>query len=333
MRCVVTGSAGFIGSHLCEALAAAGHEVAGIDCFTPYYDAQRKRSNLAHLHGSPRFTFVEADLVDADLEALCAGADYIFHQAAQAGVRASWGTSFAEYTRHNVLATQRLLEAARTIVGLRKFVYASSSSIYGNVPLPMVETVRPQPISPYGVTKLAGEHLCLLYHHAYAVPTVALRYFTVYGPRQRPDMGIHKFIEAMLAGKDITVYGDGLQTRDFTFVADIVRANIAAAVSDAAGDVFNIGGEDAVVLRTIFELLERYIGVKARLVYDATQKGDVDHTGADTSHARAVLGYRPTVSVEEGLCAQVIWHTTVLHTLKPSRLPWPTPAPPTSAPV
>jgi UDP-glucose 4-epimerase len=300
---------------------------------TPYYDAQLKRSNLAHLHRSPRFTFIEADLVDADLEALCAGAECIFHQAAQAGVRASWGPSFAEYTRHNVLATQRLLEAARTITGLRKFVYASSSSVYGNVPLPMVETARPQPISPYGVTKLAAEHLCLLYHHAYAIPTIALRYFTVYGPRQRPDMGFHKFIEAMLAGKDITVYGDGLQTRDFTFVTDIVRANIAAAVSEAAGDVFNIGGENAVVLRTVFELLERYIGVKARLVYDARQKGDVDHTGADTSHARTVLGYRPTVSVEEGLYAQVIWHTTVLHALTLSRLPRPTLAPPPPARV
>jgi UDP-glucose 4-epimerase len=305
--------------------------VVGIDCFTPYYDAQLKRSNLVHLHASPHFTFVAADLATANLETLCAGTDYIFHQAAQAGVRASWGTSFAEYTRHNVLATQRLLEAARTIVGLRKFVYASSSSVYGNVPLPMVETARPQPISPYGVTKLAGEHLCLLYHHAYALPTIALRYFTVYGPRQRPDMGIHKFIEAMLAGQEITVYGDGLQTRDFTFVADIVCGNIAAAMSEAAGDVFNIGGENAVVLRTVFELLERYIGVKARLVYDATQKGDVDHTGADTSHARAVLGYRPTVSIEEGLYAQVIWHTTVLHALTLATLPWPTPAPPPSA--
>src|ERR671932_1375404 len=202
MRSIVTGVAGFVGSHLAEELLHQGHHVVGIDCFTPYYDAQLKRSNLAHLRRSPHFTFIEADLADADLEALGAGAEYIFHQAAQAGVRASWGLSFAEYTRHNVLATQRLLEAARTIVGLRKFVYASSSSIYGNVPLPMVETVRPQPVSPYGVTKLAAEHLCLLYHHSYAIPTIALRYFTVYGPRQRPDMGFHRFIDAMRAGRD-----------------------------------------------------------------------------------------------------------------------------------
>ena len=316
MRSIVTGVAGFVGSHLAEELLHQGHHVVGIDCFTPYYDVQLKWSNLAYLHRSPRFTFVEADLVGADLEALCVGAAYIFHQAAQAGVRASWGTSFAEYTRHNVLATQRLLEAARAITGLRKFLYASSSSVYGNVPLPMVETVRPQPISPYGVTKLAAEHLCLLYHHAYAIPTIALRYFTVYGPRQRPDMGFHKFIEAMRAGRDITVYGDGMQTRDFTYVADIVRANIGAAASDATGEVYNIGGGSRVVLRTVFELLERYLGMQARLVYHATQRGDVDHTGADTSRAQAVLGYRPTVAVEEGLHAQVTWHTTVLHGLE-----------------
>lgn len=313
MRTIVTGVAGFVGSHLAEELLRQGHHVIGIDCFTPYYDARLKRSNLAPLHESPGFTFIEADLVDANLEALCAGVAYIFHQAAQAGVRASWGSSFADYTRHNVLATQRLLEAARTTGSLQKFVYASSSSVYGNAPLPMVETARPQPISPYGVTKLAAEHLCLLYHHAYAVPAVALRYFTVYGPRQRPDMGFHKFIEAMLAGKEITVYGDGSQTRDFTYVTDIVRANVAAAMSDAAGAVFNIGGGECVALRTVFQLLERYVGVQARLVYDATQRGDAEHTDADTTHARAVLGYKPTVSLAEGLQAQVAWHTTVLH--------------------
>src|SRR5579872_1525979 len=199
-RSIVTGAAGFIGSHLAEQLVALGHDVVGIDSFTPYYDARVKRANIAGLLCSPRFHLVEADLATADLGPMLEGADYVFHQAAQAGVRASWGASFAGYVDYNVLATQRLLEALKNHPP-RRVVYASSSSVYGDAELPMRETARPQPVSPYGVTKLAAEHLCHLYRVNYGVPTIALRYFTVYGPRQRPDMGIHKFIHAILSAR------------------------------------------------------------------------------------------------------------------------------------
>src|SRR5579872_1548111 len=226
-RSIVTGAAGFIGSHLAERLIALGHDVVGIDSFTPYYDPTIKRANVAGLLNSPRFQLIEANLATADLEPIVAGADYVFHQAAQAGVRASWGSSFSGYTEYNVLATQRLLEALKEHRP-RKVVYASSSSVYGDAALPMRETARPQPVSPYGVTKLAAEHLCHLYWANYGVPAVSLRYFTVYGPRQRPDMGFNRFLRAALTGQPIHRFGDGEQTRDFTFVEDAVSATMAA---------------------------------------------------------------------------------------------------------
>jgi UDP-glucose 4-epimerase len=283
-----------------------GHEVVGLDCFTAYYSPQLKRANLAVLMAKPRFQLVEGDLSAVDLGPVLEGVDYVFHQAAQAGVRASWGQTFAEYTQHNVLATQRLLEALRGRP-LRKLVYASSSSVYGDARLPMRETARPQPISPYGVTKLAAEHLCQLYHVNYGLPAVALRYFTVYGPRQRPDMGIHTFIRAIAAGDPIPVYGDGTQSRDFTYVDDIVRANVLAALSPVTGTAINIGGGARIMLRDVLDALQEAVGQRAQLVYKAQQKGDVGHTAADCRRAQRLLGFVPTVDMSEGLRRQVAW--------------------------
>ncbi len=307
MKCLVTGAAGFIGSHISDALIERGHEVVGIDCFTDYYGRDIKESNLSTLRDSPSFTMVEADLLEYDLDRPLEGVEVIFHEAAQAGVRASWGQSFRIYTENNIRATQRLLEAART-VPIKRFVYASSSSIYGDaVELPVRETALPQPVSPYGVSKLAAEHLCHLYRVNYGVPTVALRYFTVYGPRQRPDMGFHKFIRALLNGEEIVIYGDGNQTRDFTFVSDAVAANLACMEADVAGQVFNIGGGSRVSVNYVLDVLQRLSGLEARLHYIENQKGDVRDTHADTTRARDALSFRPSVTIEEGLRAELKW--------------------------
>src|SRR5919201_2836171 len=242
MRALVTGVAGFIGSSLTERLLGEGAEVVGIDCFTDYYPRPIKERNLSAAFAHPRFRFVESRIQDADLPALLAGRTHLFHLAAQAGVRKTWGRDFGIYTVNNIEATQVLLEACRK-TKLERIVYASSSSVYGdNVPMPMREDALPQPVSPYGVTKLAAEQLCYLYYANYGVPTVSLRYFTVYGPRQRPDMGFHKFLRSTLRGEPITVYGDGEQTRDFTFVSDAVNANVLAAAQGVDGRVYNIGG-------------------------------------------------------------------------------------------
>ncbi len=242
MKAVVTGAAGFIGSHICEQLLAQGAEVVGIDCFTDYYPREFKEANLAAVRPQPRFTLVEARIQDADLRRLLDGATHVFHLAAQAGVRKSWGTDFRHYIECNIEATQVLLEAC-VKAPLDRLVYASSSSVYGDhAAIPMREDQRVQPVSPYGVTKLAAEHLCQLYQETLGVPAVSVRYFTVYGPRQRPDMAFHKFLKAAVAAEPIHLYGDGDQTRDFTFVADAVRATISAGTQGIPGRVYNIGG-------------------------------------------------------------------------------------------
>ena len=242
MKALVTGAAGFIGSTLAERLVADGVDVVGVDSFTDYYPRPMKERNLAGLLAGRGFRFVESRIQDVDLAALLADRTHVFHLAAQAGVRKSWGRDFAIYTENNIEATQVLLEAATKAPGLERFVYASSSSVYGdNTPMPFREDAMTQPVSPYGVSKLAAEQLCYLYYANFRVPTVSLRYFTVYGPRQRPDMGFHRFLRATILGEPITVYGDGEQTRDFTFVRDIVAANIAAAVKGVPGRVYNIG--------------------------------------------------------------------------------------------
>jgi nucleoside-diphosphate-sugar epimerase len=309
MKALVTGAAGFIGSHLSAALLDSGATVTGIDCFTDYYPRELKEGNLAAVKGRPGFELVEAALHDIDLKPILGGITHIFHLAAQAGVRKSWGRDFDVYTRNNVEATQRLLEA---LVGMpiQKYVYASSSSVYGDhVPLPMREDTYLQPLSPYGVSKLAAEHLGNLYCANYGVPAVSLRYFTVYGPRQRPDMGFQRFLTAVRDGRPITVYGDGEQTRDFTFVSDIVAANMAAAAQGRPGSVYNIGGGSRVTLNHVLELIRRVTGKTVAVQREPEQKGDMRHTYADTSAARRDLDFNPQVTLENGLDQQYRWLT------------------------
>jgi nucleoside-diphosphate-sugar epimerase len=313
MKALVTGVAGFIGSTLAERLVADGADVVGIDCFTDYYPRAIKERNLSALQTSPAFRFAESRIQDVDLPALLKDRTHIFHLAAQAGVRKSWGKDFAIYTVNNIEATQALLEAACSMSNLERFVYSSSSSVYGDlVPMPMREDALPQPVSPYGVSKLAAEQLCYLYFSNYGVPTVSLRYFTVYGPRQRPDMGFHKFLRATLLGQPITVYGDGDQTRDFTFVTDAVSANVAAAARGVPGRVYNIGGGSRVSVNEVLAMIARITGRAPQITVDPVQKGDMRHTYADTSLARADLGYAPTVGLEEGLAAEHQWLTGIL---------------------
>jgi UDP-glucose 4-epimerase len=313
MKALVTGVAGFIGSTLAERLVADGAEVAGIDCFTDYYPRSIKERNLSGLLKGPRFRFIEARIQDVDLPALLRDRTHVFHLAAQAGVRKSWGRDFAIYTVNNIEATQALLEASCGLATLERFVYSSSSSVYGDrVAMPMREDALPQPVSPYGVSKLAAEQLCYLYFANYGVPTVSLRYFTVYGPRQRPDMGFHKFLRATILGEPISVYGDGDQTRDFTFVSDAVNANVRAATRGVPGRVYNIGGGSRVSVNDVLEMIGRVAGRKPLINVDPVQKGDMRHTYADTSLARADLGYAPTVGLEQGLAAEYQWLTGIL---------------------
>ncbi|MCK4459827.1 MAG: NAD-dependent epimerase/dehydratase family protein [Methanosarcinales archaeon] len=268
MKALVTGCAGFIGSHLTERLLRDGLDVIGIDCFTDYYSREYKDGNLKNALKNKNFTFIEKDILFMDA---FPDVDYVFHQAAQAGVRKSWGGDFEIYTMDNILATQRLLEYYKDCE-IKKFVYASSTSVYGDCELPMKETRMLKPVSPYGVTKLAAENLCYLYYKNYGVPTASLRYFTVYGPRQRPDMAIHLFVRAILDGEEITVYGDGAQTRDFTFVDDVVEANMLAAICDSQGEVFNVGGGTRIV-NELIGVMENVTGRKAVVRYIESREG------------------------------------------------------------
>jgi UDP-glucose 4-epimerase len=309
MNALVTGAAGFIGSHLSERLIASGASVVGVDCFTDYYPRDVKERNLSRLKKESRFTLVETSLAEADLSRLVGSSTHVFHLAAQAGVRKSWGRDFRVYTHDNVEATQILLEAC-VRSSIERLVYASSSSVYGDdVALPMREDARPQPVSPYGVTKLAAEQLCYLYHVNHSVPTVSLRYFTVYGPRQRPDMGFHRFFRAVLDGQPLTMFGDGRQTRDFTFVADAVTATVSAATRGKAGGVYNIGGGSRVELLHVFDLIGRITGRPVKIDRTDAQRGDMRDTYADTERAKADLAFAPSVTLEQGLRAQYEWMT------------------------
>lgn len=308
MRALVTGVAGFIGSHLAELLLDSGIEVTGVDCFSDYYPPERKRANLSAMLARDGFQLVEGELAELDLDQLLASGDAIFHLAAQPGVRRSWGRDFEVYVAQNVLATQRLLEAAKE-VEVSRFVYASSSSIYGDAEsFPTPESATPRPVSPYGVTKLAGEHLCLLYQSKFGVPAVALRYFTVYGPRQRPDMAFHRFIGAALAGEPIEVFGDGLQVRDFTYVADVVAATVAAGDHGAPGSTYNVSGGGQASVLDVAEMLGRLLGREVAVTHLPAVAGDARRTGADVSLARAELGFEPRVELEEGLARQIEAH-------------------------
>jgi nucleoside-diphosphate-sugar epimerase len=312
MRALVTGAAGFIGSHLCEALLERGAEVTGLDCFTDYYPRAIKESNLSALTGRRGFHLIQGSLQGADMGALLEGKTHVYHLAAQAGVRTSWGRDFESYTSHNVNGTQRLLEAAKGR-DLHRFVYASSSSVYGDlVSIPMREASILQPVSPYGVTKLAAEHLCHLYFANYGLPAVCLRYFTVYGPRQRPDMGFHRFLRAALTGQAIEIYGDGEQTRDFTYVGDAVAATIAAGDQGQPGSVYNIGGGSRVSINQVLALVEKVTGRPIQRHHEAPQKGDMRDTFADTSRARTDLGFSPSKSLESGLTAECEWLSRLL---------------------
>jgi UDP-glucose 4-epimerase len=315
MRCLLTGAAGFIGSHLAERLLTNGHEVCGIDAFIDYYPRSIKERNLEGPRSWKHFTFIEDDLLDVNLSFLLEGVDWVFHQAAQAGVRASWGMDFTRYVNCNILAMQRLLEAVRENAQVKRFVYASSSSVYGDTTiLPVTESAALHPVSPYGVTKLAGEHLCSLYHHNFGVPTVSLRYFTVYGPGQRPDMAFHRFCKAILDHQPILIYGDGQQTRDFTYISDVVEANIRAVTSEAAvGEVMNIAGGARANLHQVMQSLQEISGIPIALTFDTKQHGDVGHTFADISHANRTIGYQPQVSLREGL-AKEFEYITALYT-------------------
>lgn len=304
MRAVVTGAAGFIGSHLCSHLLDQGDEVVGVDCLTDYYDPGRKLANLAELSGRPGFTDCRVDLTTASLRTLFDGCDVVYHLAGQPGVRGSWGDDFEPYLGRNILATQRVLEAAREL-DLWKVVYASSSSVYGDSETyPTSEDLVPRPVSPYGVTKLAAEHLCELYRTTSGVRTLSLRLFTVYGPRQRPDMAFTRLIEAALAGEPFLLYGDGEQSRDFTYVGDVVTAMRQAALSPWTG-VANIGGGARTTMNQVTDKLERLVG-PIQVVRLPSQRGDVRHTGGDTTRARAGFGYDPRVGLDEGLEQMVV---------------------------
>lgn len=306
MICLVTGAAGFIGSHLVEELLTSGWEVRAVDSITSYYDVAQKEANARVFEAEVPLERV--DLTMTDLAPLLAGVDVIFHQAAQPGVRASW-ESFDGYLDANVRLTHRLLEAALEM-DVSRLVYASSSSVYGNrQSYPTRETDLPAPVSPYGVTKLAGEHLCRLYAVERGFPTTSLRYFTVYGPRQRPDMAIHRLIEAAIDGSSFPLYGDGSQIRDFTYVGDVVRANLKAATAEVPpGSVFNVAGGGATTLADVISLVEDLVGATIRLERKGDQAGDVFRTGGSAELAADLLRWTPNVSLAEGLRRQVDWH-------------------------
>lgn len=301
---LVTGCAGFIGSTLCERLLQDGYHVTGMDCFQTNYDRWVKERNLRLLEHQPRFRFFEESLLTSDLTQLLVNQDYVFHLAAMPGVRTSWGKDFSIYVENNILATQKLLESIKQSQ-VKKLIYASSSSVYGGMDGPTSEEKLSKPISPYGVTKLSAEHLCQLYAKNFGVPVVSLRYFTVFGPRQRPDMAFHRLILRILKGEALPIYGDGEQSRDFTYVDDIVTANLLAMHSSDNGKVFNIGGVSHLTVNEVISLIEKHTGKQAIRQYLPIQAGDPKHTWADISKAKNLLGYNPQFAVDQGIALQI----------------------------
>lgn len=303
-RYLVTGCAGFIGSHLSDSLLAAGHEVVGVDCFTDYYARERKELNLDSAREHESFTLFELDLAEAPLTSLVAEVDGIFHLAAQAGVRGSWGETFDVYLRNNILATQRLFEAAAA-AGVR-VAFASSSSVYGNAEAyPTREDAHPRPVSPYGVTKLSCEHLADAYASNFGLDVVALRYFTVFGPRQRPDMAFARICEALLRGTPFAVYGTGEQSRDFTFVGDAVAATVGAFERGRSGEVYNVGGGTEAKLAHVIQTLERLASRKLQAQIQERAPGDANRTSADTAKLRSDVGWAPRIGLEVGLAREL----------------------------
>ena len=305
MNCLVTGAAGFIGSHLCERLLADGHRVTGLDAFTDYYARPLKELNLAPALAHPEFRFRELDLSADPLAEAVAGAELVFHLAAMPGLTRSW-TDFDAYNRHNVTATHRLLESLRGR-SIRKFIYASTSSVYGRYACGD-EGLPPRPSSPYGVTKFAGENLARIYADEFDIPTVVLRYFSVYGPRQRPEMAYSLFIDRILRGEPLPLTGDGLQVRGNTYVADCVDATVRAALGAAPGEVYNLGGGELTTVLEVIRRLERLTGRAAVIERRPPRGGDQVSTGADVSKLARHLGWRPTTTLDEGLAAQIAYH-------------------------
>lgn len=304
MRALVTGCAGFIGSHLVDYLLKNDHEVYGIDSFTNYYSRGIKESNIRCALDHTQFHLLERDINEMND---FPDVDHVFHVAAQAGVRTSWGTTFGIYVRNNIDATQRLLEYYKD-KKLSSFVNSSSSSVYGDSPLPMSESNQLKPVSPYGVTKLAAENLCYLYWKNYGLPAISLRYFTVFGPRGRPDMAMYKFARSIINGEEIVLYGDGTQTRDFTYVDDIINANIMAARSREYGQVFNIGGGNRITVNDLIAIMGDKLHKKPVIKKIEKQKGDVDDTWADISKAKKVLGWKPETGISPGVEKFIHWY-------------------------
>jgi UDP-glucose 4-epimerase len=307
MKYLVTGAAGFIGSHLCKKLIQDGVHIIGLDAFTDFYPRSIKENNLQPLLNNPHFELISGDILEVNLDKIMDEIDVVFHFAAQPGVRTSWGAEFSIYTKNNIDATQKLLEAAKTAT-LKKFIYASSSSVYGLSPkLPMTETSTLHPYSPYGVTKLAAENLCFLYYKNYGIPCVSLRFFTVYGPGQRPDMAFHKFFKSIQKDEEISVFGDGQQTRDFTFIDDIIWANLSSIENGRAGENYNLGGGTRKKLADIIPILEEICQKTVKIKYVPGQKGDVRHTYADIQKSKDELNYIPRINLEEGLRSEWDW--------------------------
>jgi nucleoside-diphosphate-sugar epimerase len=305
MKCVVTGAAGFIGSHLCEHLLRFGHRVSGVDAFIPYYPAALKERNLADVRANPAFCLHRLDLRSDPLDAALADADVVFHLAAMAGLQQSW-TNFDGYATCNIQATQRLLESLRRAAPcLQRLIYASTSSVYGRF-ASGDESLPTKPISPYGVTKLAAEHLCRAYADTHDLPLVVLRYFSVYGPRQRPDMGYHRFIRAMLQGEAVIVNGDGQQVRGNTYVTDCVEATVAAMQAHP-GEMFNVGGGETATVWDILHRLERLAGRPAQIRHEPARPGDQRQTFADTAKLQRHLGWEPRTGLDDGLARQWEW--------------------------
>ena len=317
MRALVTGAAGFIGSHILERCAERGWLVTGVDSFDDYYDAGLKRRNVTSVRARfPGIDVSEVNLATDDLGPLLETVDVVFHQAGQPGVRSSWGRSFDTYVSNNVLATQRLLEACKES-SISRLVYASSSSVYGDaLTYPTLEDDVPRPQSPYGVSKLAGEHLCSLYARNHGLPAVSLRYFTVYGPRQRPDMATQRLIRSALYGEEFQLFGDGAKVRDFTFVADVVEANFAAALRPVeSGSVFNIAGGAACTVSELVGLVEATVGASPNIVHVKSVPGDVDRTGGSTARAETHLDWYPQIDLAAGVQAQVEWQRSLKDSL------------------
>jgi nucleoside-diphosphate-sugar epimerase len=312
MKCLVTGAAGFIGSHLCERLLEDGHKVVGLDCFIPYYPRALKEANLVQARRHGAFSFLNRDLRTDSLGEVVGEVDVVFHLAAMPGLARSW-TQFDLYESCNVSATQRLLEAVRQHSAVERFIYISTSSVYGRFGSGD-EMLPTRPISPYGATKLAAEHLCRAYAEEQGLPLVVLRYFSVYGPRQRPDMGYARFIDAMLAGRPVVVNGDGLQVRGNTYISDCVAATVAAAAAPV-GEIYNVGGGETASVWDILYRLERIMGRKAALQREPARPGDQRYTLADTTRLTRHLGWQPQVDLDEGLARQVAWQRSAQQTL------------------